>query len=37
MAQACLVYGDIEGKLDVLCVECTSCSHKGRYRVRKLI
>jgi hypothetical protein len=37
MAQAYLVYGDIEGKLDVLRVECTSCSRKGRYRVRKLI
>jgi hypothetical protein len=32
-----LIFGDIEGKLDVLCVECTKCAHKGRYSVRKLI
>ena len=29
--------GDIEGKLDVLRVECTKCARKGRYSVRKLI
>ena len=32
-----LVFGDIEGKLDVLRVECTKCPRKGRYSVRKLI
>jgi hypothetical protein len=30
-----LIFGDIEGKLDVLRVECTKCARKGRYRVRK--
>jgi len=29
--------GDIEGKLDVLRVECTKCARKGRYQVHKLI
>jgi hypothetical protein len=37
MAQAYLAFGDIEGKLDVLCVECTRCHRKGRYSVRKLL
>jgi hypothetical protein len=32
-----LVFGDIEGKLDVLRVECTKCARKGRYSVRRLI
>ena len=32
-----LVFGDIEGKLDVLRVECTKCDRKGRYHVHKLI
>ena len=32
-----LIFGDIEGKLDVLCLECTKCPRKGRYSVRKLI
>ena len=32
-----LVFGDIEGKLDMLCVECTKCPRKGRYHVAKLI
>jgi hypothetical protein len=32
-----LVFGDIEGKLDVLRVECTGCDRKGLYLVRKLI
>ena len=31
------MFGDIEGKLDVLRVECTRCSRKGRYSVRKLM
>ena len=37
MARAYLVFGDIEGKLDVLRVECTKCDRKGRYHVHKLI
>ena len=32
-----LIFGDIEGKLDVLRVECTKCDRKGRYSVAKLI
>ena len=32
-----LVFADIEGKLDVLCVECTKCARKGLYNVRRLI
>jgi hypothetical protein len=32
-----LIFGDIDGKLDVLRVECTKCPRKGRYNVRKLI
>jgi hypothetical protein len=32
-----LIFGDIEGKLDVLRVECTKCDRKGRYHVHKLI
>jgi hypothetical protein len=28
-----LIVGEIEGKLDVLCVECTKCARKGRYHV----
>jgi hypothetical protein len=37
MARTYLVFGDIEGKLDVLRVECTKCPRKGRYSVPKLI
>jgi hypothetical protein len=37
MARDFLVFGDIEGKLDVLRVECTRCDRKGRYSVAKLI
>ena len=37
MARTCLVFGDIEGKLDMLCVECTRCQRKGRYSIAKLI
>jgi hypothetical protein len=37
MARTYLVFGDIEGKLDVLRAECTKRSRKGRYRVRRLI
>jgi hypothetical protein len=32
-----LIFGDIEGKLDVLRVECTKCARKGRYSGRRLI
>ena len=32
-----LIFGDIAGKLDMLCVECTRCDRKGRYSVAKLI
>jgi hypothetical protein len=32
-----LIFGDIEGKLDLLSVECTKCARKGRYSVRRLI
>jgi hypothetical protein len=28
--RAYLIFGDIEGKLDVLGVECTKCARKGR-------
>jgi hypothetical protein len=37
MARTYLVFGDIEGKLDVLRVECTKCPRKGRYSVPRLI
>src|SRR5262245_16514851 len=37
MARDFLVFGDIQGKLDVLRVECTRCDRKGRYSVAKLI
>jgi hypothetical protein len=30
-------FGDIEGKLEMLRVECTRCPRKGRYNVAKLI
>ena len=33
MARTYLIFGDIEGKLDVLRVECTKCPRKGRYSV----
>jgi hypothetical protein len=33
MARGYLTFGDIEGKLDVLRVECTRCDRKGRYGV----
>lgn len=36
-ARTYLVFGDIEGKLDVLRVECTKYPRKGRYRVGRLI
>ena len=37
MARTYLVFGDIEGKLDMLRVECTKCQRKGRYSVAELI
>jgi hypothetical protein len=33
MARTYLVFGDIEGKLDVLRVECIKCPRKSRYSV----
>jgi hypothetical protein len=36
-ARTYLIFGDIEGTLDVLHLECTKCPRKGRYSVRKLI
>jgi len=33
MSRTYLVFGDIEGKLDVLRVECTKCDRQGRYHV----
>jgi hypothetical protein len=32
-----LVFGDIEGKLDVLRVQCTKCSRRGAYYLHRLI
>jgi hypothetical protein len=32
-----LIFSDIEGKLDVLRVECTKCARKGRYSVSAFI
>ena len=37
MVRGYLVFGDIEGKLNVLRVECGRCGRKGRYNVRGLI
>ena len=37
MASTYLVFANIEGKLDLLRVECTRCPRKGRYSVRRLI
>ena len=37
MPRSYVIFGDIEGKLDVLRVECTKCERKGRYSVAKLI
>jgi hypothetical protein len=37
MPHTYLVFGDIEGKLGGLRVECTKCDRKGRYHVHKLI
>ena len=32
-----IVFGDIEGKLDVLRIECTKCGRGGHYGVARLI
>ena len=37
MARDFLVFGDIQGRLTMLRVECTRCDRKGRYSVAKLI
>ena len=38
MPRTYLIFGDIDGKLDLLHVECTKCvARKGRYQVHKLI
>ena len=37
MARSYLVFGDIEGKLDMLRVECTRRGRKGGYHVHSLI
>jgi len=37
MPRTYLIFGDIEGKLDVLRVECIRCARKARYQVHKLI
>ena len=37
MARTYLVFGDIQGKLDALRVECTTCERQGVNHVRKLI
>jgi hypothetical protein len=37
MPRTYLIFGDIEGKLDVLNVECTQCARKGRLSLRRLL
>jgi len=37
MPRNCLIFGDIEGKLDVLRIECTKSDCNGHYHVHKLI
>jgi hypothetical protein len=37
MARAYVIFGDLDGKLDVLRVECSKCDRAGRYHVAKLI
>jgi hypothetical protein len=31
MSRTYMTFGDIEGKLEMLRVECTKCPRKGRY------
>jgi hypothetical protein len=35
MPRTYLIFGDIEGKLDVLRVEYTKCDRTGRYHVHR--
>jgi hypothetical protein len=37
MSRSYNIFGDIEGKLTMLHVECTRCARKGRYNVAKVI
>lgn len=37
MSRSHLTFGDIDGKLDILRIECTRCPRKGRYSVAKLV
>jgi hypothetical protein len=37
MPRSYLVFGDIEGKLEVLRIECTKCGRGGHYGVARLI
>ena len=37
MSRTYLTFGDIAGKLHMMCIECTWCRRKGRYSVAKLI
>jgi hypothetical protein len=37
MARTYVVFRDIEGKLDLLRVECRRCQRRGHYSIRKLI
>ena len=37
MPRSYLIFGDIEGKLDLLRVECTKSDRKRRYHVHRLI
>jgi hypothetical protein len=37
MLRSYIIFGDIEGKLDVLRVECIKCARKGRYSVGRFI
>jgi hypothetical protein len=37
MARGYVIFGDLDGKLDVLRVECTKCTRAGRYHLAKLI
>jgi hypothetical protein len=37
MPRGYLTFGDIEGKLDVLRVECTQCGRGGHYGVARLV
>jgi hypothetical protein len=37
MSRTYLTFGDIDGKLHTLRIECTRCARKGRYNVAKLV